>query len=589
MSQPHIHRAPADSGPVGDAASPEKLARLSAEIASATATREALKQLQDGLAHANNDRFADAARLAEAALELDEGLVFGWHLLGISRDKLDDRAGALDAYERALALSPANPDIAHDLGRLAFRMEMYPQAEALFRHCLTYQPGAREASNNLGALLRRLMRFDEAIEVLRVALIAEPEAAMLWLTLGTVLGDKGDIEQAEIFYREALRLDPGYAKALYNLSNIICLQGDLNQALDLCRRAIDLADTPEDSSMMRFALSTMLLSRGDLAEGWPHYDARLERSFAEPIHFVVNRPRWTPGTDIAGHHLMLFGEQGLGDELLFANLLDDVLGELGPEGRLTLAVTDRLLPLFRRTYPQAQVGGHVTLKREGRAFRAATFVQNWDEIDFWAPIGDMLKRHRPSMVAFPHRPRGFIQPDPARVVHWRDALAHLPGPRVGIVWTSLVVDASRHHYFSPFSAWEPVLRTPGISFVNLQYGEQSETLAFARDAFGVEIHQPSDIDLKNDLDDVAALSCALDLVVGFSNASFNLAAACGASAWLIGAPHAWTRLGSDGYPWYSQVRCFSPPTHGDWASVMTQVAGALAQRVTTGTGMAAAG
>lgn len=584
-----VRKAPMDGGPVGDAASPEKLARLSAEIASATATRDALKQLQTALAHANSDRFAEAAALAEAALKLDPNIVYGWHLLGIARDKIDDRTGALDAYERALALSPADPDIAHDLGRLAFRMEMYPQAEALFRHCLTYQPGAREASNNLGALLRRLMRFDEAIEVLRTAIIVEPEAAMLWLTLGTVVGDQGDVEQAELFYREALRLEPDYGKALYNLSNMLFAQGKKDEALDHGRRAIALAETPEDLSMMRFAMATMLLAGGDLPQGWAFYAARLDRSFSEPVHFLTDRPRWTPGADINGRHLMLFGEQGLGDEILFANTLDEVLADLGPDGHLTMAVTDRLLPLFERSFPGVSFGKHLTLKREGRAFRAAAAIKTWDHIDLWAPMGELLKAYRPSVASFPDRPRGFMKADPNRVADWRGALSTLPGLKVGVLWTSLVLDASRYQYFSPFEQWAPVLSTPGVSFVNLQYGDQSQAIAHAQAALGVKLHQPDGIDLKNDLDDVAALCKAMDLVVGVSNATFNIAAACGAPCWLIGIKSAWPRLGTDRYPWYSQVRAFAPETHGAWDGVMAQVAEALALEAAKGTRAAAAG
>ena len=578
-----------DAGPVGDAAAPEKLARLSAEIASAKATREALKSLRVALEHANGDRFAEACTAAEEALTHDPNLVLGWHLLGIARDKLNQRAPALDAYERALALSPADPDIAHDLGRLAFKMDMLPQAEALFRHCLSFKLGAREPSNNLGALLRRQMRFDEAIEVLRAALMAEPESAMLWLTLGTIVGDKGDIDQAEIFYCEALRLEPDYAKAHYNLSNILFTTRRHEEALSHCRRAIELSDVPQDTSMMRFALSTMLLARSELTEGWRYYDARLEPTYAEPIHFVVDRPRWTPGTDIRGRHMMLFGEQGLGDEVLFANVLDDVLAELGPEGRLTVAVTDRLLPLFQRSYPSVRFGPHATLKGDGRAFRGAQFIKDWNEIDYWAPLGAMLKTHRAELSQFPIRPSGYMKPDPARVQQWRERLAMLPGLKVGVLWTSLVIDSSRHLYFAPFDDWRAVLQTPGVTFVNLQYGDQSQAIAHAREAFGVEIHQPPGIDLRNDLDDVAALSAALDLVVGFSNASFNLAAASGAPAWLIAVESAWTRLGTDNYPWYSQVRAYSPEAPGDWTSVMAAIATDLNQAANGGTRAVAAG
>jgi ADP-heptose:LPS heptosyltransferase len=92
----------------------------------------------------------------------------------------------------------------------------------------------------------------------------------------------------------------------------------------------------------------------------------------------------------------------------------------------------------------------------------------------------------------------------------------------------------------------------------------------------VDIWSPPGIDLKHDLDDVAALSSAMDLVLGFSNATLNIAAACGAPAWLITTPGAWPRLGTeDRYPWYPQVRVFAPAAYGAWGPVMGEVAAAL--------------
>jgi hypothetical protein len=123
-----------------------------------------------------------------------------------------------------------------------------------------------------------------------------------------------------------------------------------------------------------------------------------------------------------------------------------------------------------------------------------------------------------------------------------------------------------------------VLGSPGVTFVNLQYGDCDEEIAFARDTLGVTIRTPVGLDLKQDLEGVSALSCALDLVIGVSNASFNLAAACGAPAWLITAPDAWTTLGAAAYPWYPRVRMFASRTFGDWESVFQSVADALAER-----------
>jgi len=566
-------------GLAGDSASSEAVGRLQNEVGALKAAHAALTHLKQALGYIAAKDYARARVAAQRAVDRNPALVHAWHLLAIAREHLGDWPAALEAYERGLALDPTNPPITNDLGRLASKMEMYPQAEALFRHYLSFQPFSAESSNNLANVLREQLRYDEAIEVLKPAIQAHPDRVMLWNALGVVLEERGETEQANVFYAEAVRLNPDDSRTRYNLANTLFALGRRDEAIAECRRAIADSQTPEDLTGMRFALGTMLLAMGELAEGWDTYTARLDPTYRDPIHFLTTRPRWEPGADIAGRHLLLFGEQGLGDEILLANPLDDVLAALGPGGRLTLAVTDRLTPLFERSYPRVRIGPHVTHKHLGSNVRSAPFVEDWADVDLWAPLGEATRQLRRSVDAFPDRPAGFMTADPERVRHWRGVLADLPGRRVGLLWTSMLIDTARYRYFAPFEAWEPVLKTPGVSFVNLQYGDQSESIARAQRDFGVEIIQPQGIDLKNDLDDVAALACALDLTVGFSNASFNLAAACGAPAWLLTSNDAWSRLGADNYPWYSQVRTFWPETTCDWGSLMGDLAGALADHV----------
>jgi ADP-heptose:LPS heptosyltransferase len=189
-------------------------------------------------------------------------------------------------------------------------------------------------------------------------------------------------------------------------------------------------------------------------------------------------------------------------------------------------------------------------------------------------MGSLLREFRRSVDAFPDR-KGFLAADPKRVAFWRRKLAALPGRKVGLLWKSAISKNARHRYFSPFAQWAPVLAQQGVTFVNLQYGDCAEELALAKDELGVEIWSPPGIDLKQDLDDVAALSCALDLVVGFSNATLNIAAACGVPTYLISTPAAWTKLGTDEYPWYPGTRVFVPAEFGAWDGVMAEVAQAV--------------
>ena len=517
---------PAATGPLlGSASSAAALSRLERAVGELKA-RQVEPLLRKAVAALKTSDGAAGAQFAMQALAVDERSGLGWYLLAVARDMAGDLANALRAYETALKLLPDQAEIANDLGRLAFRLDMKAVAEKLFRHYIARYPNSYEAANNLACAIRDQGRFDEAIEVLRPALERRPRDPMLWNTLGTVRAEQGDPAGAQTFFDEALRLEPGFAKARYNRSNSRLALGDLDQALADCDTALSQTTAPDERAMMRMARSTIEIARGNIAQGWQDYEARLDPLFAAATHFLIDRPAWTPGTDLAGKTLLLMGEQGLGDEVLFANIVPDLIERVGPDGRLIIAVEARLVPLFQRSFPTAQVGAHLTATLDNRTCRGAPFV-DMAAVDLWAPMASLLIDLRPDVASFPVAP-GFLRPDPARVAHWRQVLQGAPdGLKTGLLWKSLKLDGARHRYFSPFDAWGPVLRTPGLSLINLQYGDCSAELAAAAQA-GISIWTPPEIDLKQDLDDVTALACALDLTIGFANATTNLAAAAGA-------------------------------------------------------------
>ena len=253
-----------------------------------------------------------------------------------------------------------------------------------------------------------------------------------------------------------------------------------------------------------------------------------------------------------------------------------MIAALGPKGKLVLAVEKRLVSLFQRAYPTVEVGAHGTYDVDARTVRLTPFVGDMDRIDLWAPIASMLQAFRPTVASFPDRP-AYLTADPDRVAHWRQVLeTEAPkGLKVGILWKSLKLDGARLRYFSPFEAWKPVLGVKGVTFVDLQYGDTAAETQHAHEKLGVTLWRPRGIDLKNDLDEVAALGCALDLVLGPANATSNIAAACGANAWLISTSGAWPKLGTDRYPWYPKMRVFTPPGSRQLDAVMVEVAAAL--------------
>ncbi|MFC0634215.1 tetratricopeptide repeat protein [Brevundimonas balnearis] len=563
-------------GLFGDAASAQALGRLSRALADGGGRakaddRKLREKLKAALARVRQGDFAGGARSALEALKTDERSFLAWHILAICQEKSGQFGPAILAYEAALKLAPQDTDIAHDLARLAERMGEAEIAEKLLTRYLAAHPGHVEATNNLACVYRDQRRYGEAVDLLKALLGIEQTSAVLWNTLGTVLSDQGEARQAMVFFEEALRLEPRFVKARYNRGNARQILGDRDGALEDLTQALKGAEPGYERAMMTMARGMQLMAAGRLAEGYADYEARLDPAMPDAPRFATPVPRWRPDEPLEGRRLLVTGEQGLADEMLFGSLLPDLVEALGPTGRLFVAVESRLVPMFQRALPTAIVGGHRSVKHQGRLHRLFPFLDQLDGEgpDCWAPMGSLMTALRPTIDRFPARP-GYLPADPVRVARWRDELSALgPGLKVGLHWKSLVMKGARVRYFSSFERWRPVLTTPGCRMINLQCGDVADDLAEAQ-AAGVDIWTPP-INLKDDLEDVAALSVAVDLVVGPGVAGTNLAAATGARTWMIHAPDDWHRLGTEGYPFYPGMRFIPLEGFDGWPVALAKV------------------
>lgn len=429
-------------------------------------------------------------------------------------------------------------------------------------------PARLEAVDGQARALRDQGRYDDAVQLLRAAILQHPEDARLWNSLGVALtaGDQPDV--AQTFFDEAIRLDPRSAVAHYNRGGARFDLADLVGARADFDRAAALAKKPADAAMIAFARATLSLAEGDLAGGWDAYEARFHRDYAQAVLFEAPGQRWRPGDELEGRRVLVVAEQGLGDELMLANLLPDVVDAIGPDGRLTLAVEPRLTALFARSFPTAHVVPHATDRKGGRRRRTVPAADRATQV--WAPLGSLARRFRRAIDDFPAR-RGYLRADPERVAYWRAWLGEGP-PAVGVTWRSSLAAGERRRFYPRLDDWARVLGVPGVRFVNLQYGDAADEAAALRRVSAAALLDPPGIDLREDIDDLAALIGAMDLTVAVGNATGALAGACGAPLALFGAPASWTRLGSGAYPWYPQATGLVTPTLGAWDGPMIHAA-----------------
>jgi hypothetical protein len=150
------------------------------------------------------------------------------------------------------------------------------------------------------------------------------------------------------------------------------------------------------------------------------------------------------------------------------------------------------------------------------------------------------------------------------------------GLKIGMTWRGLITTNKRHPFYTSLADRAPLFAIPGIVWVNLQYGECAAELADARHQWGVTIHTWADLDRFHDLEEVAALVAALDMVVAPANTMAQLAGSLGAPVWKCSVfAGDWGCLGTTVHPWFPTVRVYRQSQPGDWQSVFARMANDL--------------
>jgi hypothetical protein len=419
-----------------------------------------------------------------------------------------------------------------------------------------------------GELLLRCGYPVGAAQLLGRALRSDERNAQVHVRLAEALCDLDDLPGAIEHYESAKRLLGNDALVDSNLGIVLTHKGELDAAMDVHRRA--LAAVPHD----RLSLTTVAilwnaahtwLAAGRLAEGWNAYEARIPLGLGPAA--CSGLPDWG-AAGIDARSVVVLEEQGVGDQVLFASCLADLIGEAR---EVFVECDPRLAPLMARSFPAAHfgpTGGWSLSVGHGDGGPEA-----------YIALGSLPRRYRRTLDRFPVD-GAYLHADPERVDAWRERLQELPaGRKVGISWRSIFPAGARTREYGTLRDWAPILKQPGVQFVSLQYGDCEQELVEVAREFGVHIAQWADFDPFNDLDGVAALIDVLDAVIAPRNSVAHLAGAIGTCTFMLANPYVWSDLGTGAFPWFPAVTMLYRTPGESWAEPIRQVAEAIGQMV----------
>lgn len=520
-----------------------------------------------GTLHLQRGQPAEAIALLERALARQPGHDGARYNLGIARQNTGAHAEAIRCFEQLAARAPS-ADVWNNLGVSLQALDRLEEARAAFRKALALDAAHLLANTNLACVLNALDEPLEAERHARAALAKAPDHASAHNHLAAALRAQNRPGEARASLDRALALRPDYAEIWFNLGILHQDRNELTDARHCYDRAIALS--PEDADA-RLNRASILLLGGDLARGWAEYAWRFEahRTPRRPLPY----PLWD-GSALDGKSLLVYAEQGVGDEIMFASCFPDLLRSAR---RVVIECDSRLVPLFQRSFPVAEiVGGKV---EKGVREDTTTRIAALEPFDFQAAMGNLPRYLRPDLARF-QRHDGYLRADPERLAKWRtryDALG--TGPKIGISWRGGRTGAQQRLRSIALADWGEILATPGAHFVNLQYGDTVAERRLVKERLGIDVHHWDDTDPLAELDDFAAQIAALDLVISIDNATVHLAGSLGRPTWVLlpFAPDWRWLLGREDSLWYADLRLFRQPVPGEWAAVLQRIAVELVQ------------
>ena len=541
------------------------------------------------------ENFEIAVDLIGQAIKIDPNQSSCFFSLGLILKKQGRLREAINAYYKVLEIEPKNADAYNNLGNILGLSGQLEEAVDTYRKALEINPDDIRTYNNLsvvfqkqgklaeatdtyykileidptdvgvcrslGMLLTERGKLEEAIDAYYKVLEVDSTDAGIYNNLGILLKEQGKFKEAIDAYCKALEIFPGYADAYNNLGNVLQLQGDFEDAVVVYKKALEINSQFSEAHKN---LGMLLLLTGELEHGWEKYEWRWKCHDFPSENRNFPQPLWD-GTGLSDKSVLVWTEQGVGDEIMFANMLD-TLSWMADE--IITECEERLVPLFQRSFPKIQF-----VSREQKP----NPILLDKDIDYQVPIGSLAQWLRKNESQFPKK-GSYLSASSEKVSQLRDKYKRLTDDRflVGISWKSINHGIEKEKS-TILENWTPILSQPDCFFVNLQYGDIKQEIGEYYSSTGILIYTDQEINPLTNLDDFAAQISALDLVISISNTTVHISGALGKKVWTL-LPYVpdWRwMLKREDTPWYPTMKLFRQSQMNDWRDVFQRVSLAL--------------
>jgi tetratricopeptide (TPR) repeat protein len=459
---------------------------------------------------------------------------------------------ALQYFAKVVEIDNKNIKALNNFGAALLRNKRLDDAKDILLYALELSPNNIDIYTNLGSVYQGLLEPEKSLEMAFKVIEINPSWYMAYNNLGCALGDLLRLDDAKEAYKTAVALNPKYLPAIINLAQLEIKSGNHQKGVELYEAALELENISNgEKELVKYYLSHSYLYSGNLSLGWEYYDYGFSEMLPTGAYRSLrkfDKPRWN-GDLNSDKVLLIWREQGLGDEILFSTCLIDIYNS---GLNVILECDPRLIGIFQRIYPRFKI------RSESIDANSYSVFKDYDQ---HIPIGSLPRYFRSEITNFQYVSPRFI-PLNQKIDEVKSRLASYKNKiLVGICWRSGLLSLERNLNYTSLRDWGELFKNKNYQFVNLFHGDCENELLEAENIYGIKILRWNDFDLKNDLETVLALVAELDCVVSVGTAVSVISAAAGTNT-LVLLQRSWVLLGeNDKYPWFPSARPFVVETN----------------------------
>lgn len=486
-----------------------------------------------------------AIKLLEKIVRINSNNTEAWNYYGLSLLKVGENNKALECFNKAINI---NENHTHALLNKSIALNNngeFEKALELINSLIKKDEKNIIILFNKGVFLLKKELYEDSIILFNRCIEINQFCSDAYCHRGIALQKVGSIKESLIDFDKCLEMDDKNLKCLINKGISLYYIKELDNAKKLFEHVINLNPSNEDA---HYNLSLVLLENLDFDQGWKEYEYRFNASNFKTKNEFQNLKKWSGELSI--NNLLIWSEQGIGDQILFLTVLNDITIDFN---KITLLVPLKLVDIVSEIFPNIKVISEIG-------------NEDLNKFDAQLPIGGLAALYRNSINKFPKKVE-LLKINNIKNSAINKFIQNTEGLKIGISWKSTNDNYGKHKSIELCELVNFALDRK-LTFINLQYGNVFDEISSVNQNSNHIINICHEVDLYDDLRGLLELIHNCDIVITTSNTTAHMVGAMGKEAILLipysyGSLWYWNEVNAHSL-WYPSIKILRQKCQGNW-------------------------